>query len=175
MIICLLSALIFKIISKHSGMIQFQKVIMVPFYFIDFLVILMLFNYFRETQNIYLQTAIQYLALILKKVSISIIKDRIKKKLFYDEIIVILIFTYSLDFIFIFNALIVQNQPPIQWLIVILNFINIYIQNILNINIIVEIYRYCLKHKILMIANIAPIYFLFSLIYVVIEIYIEGI
>ena len=47
-------------------------------------------------------------------------------------------------------------------------------ENILNKNIIMETYKYCLKHKVLMVANLAPVYFIIRSIYMIADIIIDG-
>jgi hypothetical protein len=139
-----------------------------------FMLLLITFGYFRESHDIYSQVAIQYLSYFFKKLSIQLIRDRIKRRMFYDDIIVILVFTYCLDLVFAFNALVLRKQTPFSQSLILFNFLNIWLENILDENPIVEMYKKCLEEKLLLLINIPIIYGIVRYITLICELIVKG-
>ena len=99
----------------------------------------------RDTRNFYAGIILQNITYIIKKISYIYLQNRIKSNLQYDDITFFYITTISLEHAYVFDYLLIQNNPPFQQAVSALNFVIIQAQNITNKSIFYLIYDYFKK------------------------------
>ena len=141
-------------ISKHDCIVQLFKFLK------DLLVIVILqliILIYRDPMNIgivYSFSIVQYLIVFIKKYYLSIIKSKLENSLYYDEMLITSILVYATDYCLILRFILVEDIKDYRRIVVFINFIIIQTRAILNVNIILEIYKYCLKNKLAILLNI---------------------
>jgi len=96
----------------------------------------------RDTRNFYFNVILQNITYIVKKISRIYLENRINSNLQYDDITFFYISIVAIEFVFIFDHLLVQDNPIFQQTISAVNFIIIQIQNITNKSIFYLVYEY---------------------------------
>ena len=108
----------------------------------------------RDNRNFYASMMFQYATFINKKVSQIFLYYRIKNNLQYDDITVIYIGTIALEYIFIFDYVLIQNNPSFRQFVAIFNFVVIQVQNITDVSIFYLVYSYFKKKNFFMLKNL---------------------
>jgi len=63
-----------------------------------------------------------------------LLQYKLKSHLYYDDITIVYMMAVLLEYTFIFDYLLIQNNSWLQQIVVIFNFIVIQIQNIVGVN-----------------------------------------
>ena len=85
------------------------------------------------------------------------IRHRIQTNMQYDDFTNILLVNVIYDYMFLFNALMLQDISLARQFIVVINFIILQVQNVNNANLFYQIYRYFAHRHIKFIRNIVII------------------
>ena len=94
----------------------------------------------------------------------NIIRHRLRNDMFYDDIEITLVLVYLMEFIYVFRYFFNPDQTVEKKLVIIISFLVIQTQNILNKNPVIQLYKKCLKKRLLILLNFIVFQYLLVLL-----------
>lgn len=153
-LILFVAFLIFTLFSRYNYVYQTARLIQTIVFLVIIIIAGVLNSSVREGNEWYYQLVLQYFTLAIKKLSMIVLQNRLKLNMNYDDIIIVMISCVMYDHIFIFTVVMVQNNTPFKQFLAIFNFIVLQVQNIQNVNLFYQLYKYFVEKKIKWIRNL---------------------
>ena len=146
--------IVFKVLSMHRMMVQVSKLVQTLFLIVLLIVIRLIIDNVSSIGDVYALTIAQYLFALMKIYMNQIIKQRIRMKHYYDDVLIMSSIVYLYDYIILMKFTIIKDLSLFRQIVLVVNFIVIQTRSILNINVFYQIFKYCLRRRLLIILNI---------------------
>ena len=165
MTIVLITVLVLNLINKHDLGVLIYRIVLVICYTFLMGTGLGLNMYLRGNQNFYSAIILQHFSFIMKKISQVYLYYRLKNKMHYDDISFYYISIIVMEYCFIFEYVLVQDNSQFQKSVAVFNFIAIQTQNVTNTNIFYQIYHYLRTNKYLAFKRLIVFQYLIIIIF----------
>lgn len=86
---------------------------------------------------------LQYLPYFLKRFGKKYLQNKLDLKLFYEDVWVMILYSNMLDYVILSKYVIFTDTSKLRKIMIIMNFIIIQTDNILNVNLIFKMFEFC--------------------------------